>query len=229
MGQRRMLSLRIANSAKFLQMPTDTQLLYFHMVIRADDDGVVECYPLIKMLGFSSDNFKILLAKEYIKQLNDEQVIIILDWLEHNVIRADRKVNSIYHNLIPKDIKTVEPKARIDVKNNSLRLNGQSTDGLREVKLSKDNKSIANKSKDLSLPDWLDNSLWNDFLSMRKIIKKPMSERAVILMVKKLEQFKQKGLDYEQALEQSILNNWSDVYEPKNQCNTSQNWKKDML
>ncbi len=48
MGQRRMFSNRIANSAKFLQMPAESQLLYFHLVLRADDDGIVEAYPILK-------------------------------------------------------------------------------------------------------------------------------------------------------------------------------------
>jgi hypothetical protein len=91
MNNRRMFSNRIANSARFLQMPAETQLLYFHMVLRADDDGVVESYPLIKLLGLAPDNFKVLIAKGFVEILNDDQVVVIIEWLEHNKIRADRK------------------------------------------------------------------------------------------------------------------------------------------
>src|SRR3990167_9414001 len=112
MGQRRMFSNRIANSARFLQMPAESQLLYFHMILRADDDGVVEAYPLMKLLGMAPDNFKVLIAKRLIVQLNEDQVIVIRDWAEHNVIRADRKVDSIYKelllNVVP-DISLIEP------------------------------------------------------------------------------------------------------------------------
>ncbi len=117
MANHRMFSYRIANSAKFLQMPAESQLLYFHMVLRADDDGVVESYPLTKMLGLAPDNFKVLLAKGFIQQLNEDQVIIIVDWLEHNTIRADRKVNSIYFDLIKNklpELSLIEPKPRAD-------------------------------------------------------------------------------------------------------------------
>ena len=142
MGQRRMFSNRIANSAKFLQMPTESQLLYFHMILRADDDGIVESYPLIKMLGVPEDNFKVLAAKGFIKQLNSDQVVVITDWLEHNVIRADRKVDSIYIHLLREkapELPIIEPKPRSDVDDNSRRLSGgQSTDGISQVKLSKD-------------------------------------------------------------------------------------------
>lgn len=138
MAERRMFSNRIANSAKFLQMPADTQLLYFHLILRADDDGVVESYPIMKLLGIGTDNFKLLLAKGYIKQINEDQVVIIIDWLEHNSLRADRKVDSIYRDLIPEGTKILTAKPRSDVKNNSKRIGGQSTDGLVEYSIGKD-------------------------------------------------------------------------------------------
>lgn len=132
MSQRRMFSNRIANSAKFLQMPSESQLLYFHMILRADDDGVVESYPLMKLLGIASDNFKILLVKSFIKQLNEDQVVVITDWQEHNIIRADRKVDSIYKKILLKmcpEIPILEAKPRSDVLDNSGRLSsGQSVD-----------------------------------------------------------------------------------------------------
>jgi len=153
MANHRMFSNRIANSAKFLQMPAESQLLYFHMVLRADDDGIVECYPLLKMLGVPPDVFKVLVAKNYIKQLNEDQVIVVMDWLEHNTIRADRKVDSIYKHLLPKEIKTIEAKPRSDVIDNSKRLGGQSTDGISQVKLSKVNSiNTSSKEEDKNAP-----------------------------------------------------------------------------
>ena len=154
MAQRRMFSNRIANSAKFLQMPAESRLLYFHMILRADDDGVVESYPLIKMLGVAPDVFKVLIAKSFVRELNEDQVVVITDWHEHNVIRADRKIDSIYLPLLfykCPELPILEPKPRSDVKDNSKRLGGQSTDGLSKVKLSKDKLSIADKSAQHSL------------------------------------------------------------------------------
>jgi len=88
---RRMISTRIVNSARFLQLPLEAQLLYFHMIVRADDDGIVESYPIMKLLGTTPDNYKLLIIKGFIRELNADQVIIIEDWQEHNKIRADRK------------------------------------------------------------------------------------------------------------------------------------------
>jgi hypothetical protein len=151
LGEHRMFSNRIANSARFLQMPTEAQLLYFHFILRADDDGIVESYPILKLLGIPSDNYKLLIVKGYIRELNEDQVIVITDWLEHNTIRADRKINSIYlplmQNKFP-ELPFIEPKPRSDVKDNSKRLSLLSTDSprteevkLSKVKLSKDNIS----------------------------------------------------------------------------------------
>jgi len=149
-----MFSNRIANSARFLQMPAESQLLYFHMILRADDDGIVESYPLMKLLGMPPDNLKVLIAKRFVKQLNEDQVIVILDWTEHNKIRADRKVNSIYLPLLIEkcpQVPILKPKPRIDVKDNTRRIDsGQSTDGISKVKLSKV-KLIKYNKKDIEL------------------------------------------------------------------------------
>lgn len=142
-----MFSNRIANSARFLQMPGESQLLYFHMVLRADDDGVVESYPVMKLIGSSPDNMKVLKAKGFIAELNEDQVVVIIDWSEHNTIRADRKVNSVYSNLLKEKMPTLpllEAKPRSDVEDNSKRTgNGQSTDSISKVRLGKVKKTIA--------------------------------------------------------------------------------------
>jgi len=133
------------------------------MIVRADDDGIVESYPIMKLLGTTPDNYKLLIIKGFIRELNADQVIIIEDWQEHNKIRADRKVDSIYkQELLEKypDIKLIEAKPRSDVKDNSARISqniklidgGQSTDSPRTVhgrhKISKDKISKDNIIKE---------------------------------------------------------------------------------
>ena len=170
MANHRMLSNRIANSAHFLQMPVESQLLYFHMIIRADDDGVVESYPIMKLLGIAPDNFKVLEAKDFIRKLNEDQVVIITHWQEHNIIRADRKVNSIYTDLIKQicpDIPLLEPKSRSDVEDNTKRLNsGLSTDSLRQGRGREDRVSKNNIRKDnnISGPSGLANNNFGEDL-----------------------------------------------------------------
>ena len=67
------------------------------------------------------------------------------------------------------------------------------------------------------LPDWLPLDTWREFEGMRKGIKSPMTPFAAQLVIKKLDRFRQDGHDVQKALEQSIVNSWKDVYEPKPQ------------
>ena len=41
MAQRRMFSLQVVNTDRFLEMPPSAQLLYFQLGMLADDDGFV--------------------------------------------------------------------------------------------------------------------------------------------------------------------------------------------
>ncbi|WP_455822351.1 hypothetical protein [Clostridium butyricum] len=117
MANRRMISIGIINSAKFLKMPMSSRLLYYDLCLRADDDGVVEGFNILRMTGASEDDLRVLAAKDYVKILNEDLVSYITDWTEHNKLRADRKVNSIYQDLLLQvlpDIKLLEPKQRAD-------------------------------------------------------------------------------------------------------------------
>lgn len=128
MAQRRMLSLRIVDSARFLQMPLTAHALYFHLALHADDDGVVESFPVMRTTGAAQDDLRILLAKKFIHQLNDDLVVFVTDWREHNFIRADRKTDSVYKDLLLQvvpEANVIQPKPRTDVKDNSRRINQQ--------------------------------------------------------------------------------------------------------
>lgn len=153
-----MFSKRLTQSAKFLKMPISCQALYFHLGIHADDDGVVEAYNVIRATGCTEDDLRVLVTKGYVRVLNDDLVTYINDWRENNSIRADRKIDSIYKNLliamIP-DVKLVESRQRADVKpkiidttsssvddetgtmDNQWTTNGQPMDGIGEDRIDK--------------------------------------------------------------------------------------------
>ncbi len=65
------------------------------------------------------------------------------------------------------------------------------------------------------LPDWLPLEAWHAFLDMRKKIKKPATDYAQTLLVKKLAAFYANDLDPGVILNQSIMNGWQDLYAPK--------------
>ena len=59
MAQRRMFPIKIIDSAKFLKMPVSSRLLYYDLGMRADDDGVVEAFNVIRMTGATEDDLKV--------------------------------------------------------------------------------------------------------------------------------------------------------------------------
>lgn len=118
MASRRMFSKRIINSARFLKMPVSTQALYFHLGLNADDDGIVEAYTVMNSIGVTEDDLKILVAKNFVIVLNEDLVSYITDWQENNKIRADRKVDSIYKDLLIQmlpDVEIQQKRQRADV------------------------------------------------------------------------------------------------------------------
>ena len=128
MAERRMFSKTIVESARFLKMPVSSQNLYFHLGLNADDDGVVEAYAVINLVKANEDDLRVLLGKGFVQILNDDLVTYIVDWRMHNKIRADRKKDSAYKDLLIKvvpEASLLQKKRRSDLANKS----GPSTDG----------------------------------------------------------------------------------------------------
>ena len=100
MAERRMLSKKIFQSRKFLMMPFEAQALYTHLILSSDDDGVVEAFPIVRMVGAKEDSLGLLVVKKFILPLNDDMVYFITDFEEQNKIRADRVQPSRYRSLL---------------------------------------------------------------------------------------------------------------------------------
>lgn len=100
MAERRMLSKKIFQSRKFLMMPFEAQALYTHLILSSDDDGVVEAFPIVRMIGAKEDSLGLLVVKKFILPLNDDMIYFITDFEEQNKIRADRVQPSRYRNLL---------------------------------------------------------------------------------------------------------------------------------
>lgn len=90
MAQKRMFDKTIADSDDFLDMPLTTQALYFHLNIRADDDGFIDnCKTIMRIIKASEDDFNLLIAKRYLIPF-ESKVCVVRHWLIHNTIRKDR-------------------------------------------------------------------------------------------------------------------------------------------
>lgn len=131
MAERRMFAKKITESDAFLDMPSSTQMLYFHLSMNADDDGFVNNPKKIqRMCGASDDDFKLLLAKSFVL-LFESGVIVIKHWKMHNYIQADRYRPTDY----------VEEKSMLGLKKNkayTLDVNKMDTKCIQDVSVGKE-------------------------------------------------------------------------------------------
>lgn len=96
MAERRMFAKTIIDSDAFLDMPLSTQALYFHLSMRADDEGFINNPKKIqRMIGASEDDLKVLIAKRFIIPF-ESGIVVIKHWKIHNYIRGDRIKETVY-------------------------------------------------------------------------------------------------------------------------------------
>lgn len=107
-AQKRMFTMKIVDSDAFLDMPLSTQCLYFHLNMRADDDGFVGNPKRIqRLIGAGDDDLKLLIAKRFLLCF-ENGVIVIKHWRMHNTIQNDR-----YH-----ETPYIDEKNRLEIKKN---------------------------------------------------------------------------------------------------------------
>lgn len=207
-----MFAKTIIDSDAFLDMPQSTQLLYFHLSMRADDDGFINNPKKIqRMIGCSEDDLKILITKKFIITF-ESGVIVIKHWKIHNYIRNDRYKETTYK----------EEKSTLILDENNAYTSGipdvYQMDT--QVRLGKD--SIGNKKEkksteidDLINSNFKDEELRNtvyEFIKMRKAIKKPLTTRGLELMINKLYKLTTNIDEQIEILNNSIMNNWQGIF-----------------
>ena len=144
MAERRMFAKTIIDSDNFLDMPMSAQCLYFHLSMRADDEGFINNPKKItKMIGAADDDLKLLILKNFVIAF-DTGVIVIKHWKIHNYIQSDRfkatvcqeerkslTVKSNVYNLDTKciqDVSTLDTQVRLELGKDSIELGKDSID-----------------------------------------------------------------------------------------------------
>lgn len=102
-----MFSPKIVGSDAFLDMPTSSRELYFQLGMYADDDGFINPKRIIRMVGSSDDDLKILLAKRFVLSF-ESGIVVIKHWKMNNLIRKDWYQPTVY----------TEEKKRLKIKEN---------------------------------------------------------------------------------------------------------------
>lgn len=96
MAQRRMFSLKVTGTDRFLDLGLTAQALYFHLGMNADDDGFIgNPKSLRRMIGASEEDFNLLVEKGYLLVF-DDGVVAITDWAVSNYVKKDRYTPTIY-------------------------------------------------------------------------------------------------------------------------------------
>ena len=117
MAEKRMFSKQIIDSDAFLEMPLSTQALYFHLSMRADDDGFLNnAKKVMKIIGANQNDYDLLVAKSFVIQFEDG-ICVIKHWRINNYLRKDRYTETIYQD--EKAMLTIQPNGRYSLKDSS--------------------------------------------------------------------------------------------------------------
>lgn len=116
MADKRMFSKKMISSDAFLEMPLTAQGLFFHLAMRADDDGIVDSpRKIMRECQAKKRDLDILIQKRYVLTFTSG-VILIKHWRIHNTIAKDRYVPSTYteelSTVILKDNKSYTERKR---------------------------------------------------------------------------------------------------------------------
>ncbi len=240
MATRRMFAMTIIDSDDFLDMPLTTQALYFHLSMRADDEGFINNpKKIMRMIGASPDELKLLIGKKFVLSF-DTGLVVIKHWLIHNQIRKDRTKDTVH----------IEERQMLDLKENgsytfskALKMldgadcqpnDDQASAQVSIGKVSKEEVSIvedkgkkptqkqvfSNMISEYTSNDELIESI-HDFIEMRKSIKSKPTERALKMILKELSKLASDDNTKILILNQSTMNCWKSIFPLK--VNKNQN------
>ena len=96
MAEKRMFAKTIIDSDAFIDMPISSRLLYYDLGMRADDDGFVNSpKKIMRMIGATDDDIKLLIAKKFIIPF-ESGIVVIKHWRINNYLRGDRYKGTTY-------------------------------------------------------------------------------------------------------------------------------------
>ncbi len=95
MAKRRCISVDIYMSDKYLELSKPAQVLYTHLILNSDDEGVVfNPHYTARLMGVSKDKLTELETKGFI--IKAEDMYVIRHWYIHNKIAPSKKTPSVY-------------------------------------------------------------------------------------------------------------------------------------
>lgn len=226
MATKRMFSLKVVDSDAFMDMPQSVQLLYFHLAMRADDDGFVgNPKSIMKTIGSGDDDIKILLAKNFVIGFQSGVIVI-----KHH------RINNKWDKYNCKRTQYLDEFNQLNIKENgsyttdkTQGLPVQSENSLEPVfRIDKnrieENRIDKNKEKEIELPEWIDKEIWDKWKNYRKGIKKTLTSLTIKQQIKFLEENKS---DYVEIINTSIQNGWTGLFPLKSNNKKIEVYKND--
>ena len=198
MAEKRMFTMKIIDSDAFLDMPLSTQSLYFHLNMRADDDGFVNNPKKIqRMIGSSDDDLKLLIAKRFIIAF-ENGVIVIKHWRMHNLLRKDRYKPTLYQD---------------EKKSLAIKENGAYTERINVIKTECLPDGNQTTTECLPMVDEMDaqDRLGKDRLGKISIENKGNAKRFVPPSIKEVKAYcqeRENGIDPEHFIDYYTARNW---------------------
>lgn len=102
MAIRRMFSISVVDSDEFLELPITAQGLYFHLSMRADDDGFLNnARKILRMVGATEEDLLLLLERGFLLSF-PSGVVAVTHWRVSNAIRKDRYTPTRYQEELNK-------------------------------------------------------------------------------------------------------------------------------
>lgn len=185
-----------------MQMP-NTLVLFIHILINATHKDIKSGMIELKRGQYISGRKK--LAKELkqseqnirtsLKKLEELKILTIKTTNEYSIYTIEKY--DIYQNPDNKPTKHLT--------------NDQPTGNQRVTT----KQTQYTQNTQIPIPDWIDADKFYDFYNYRISIKKPMSDDALIRAFNKLKKIKDKGYNIDDVIDESIMNGWSGLFEPK--------------
>lgn len=157
-GKSRMINIDLLKTNTFLDLPTESKLLYIFIICEADDDGVVNVEPLLRYLNLNVDALNILQIKGFILPLGNAQfrvadsIFFIKDFHLHNTIPSNKKKDSLYKpvikSLYPDEAKYLTEPAHKErkINTNYFEINEEELEVIEEKKDEYDNRIDTNEN-----------------------------------------------------------------------------------
>ena len=169
-----------------MEMPHSTKNLYFYLMIDADDDGFVSNpKTIMRMVNAVEDDYKILTAKRFIVPF-ESGICVIKHWLIHNLIRADRKIDTQWTE--EKKLLIIDPDTQKYSLNKGLQPNDNQMTTKCPHRLGKGRLGKGRLEEDNKLPqgEFLNVKLTED--ERNKLVEQ-LNEEAVSQLITELDQY----------------------------------------